>query len=75
MRPRRKGAQAMYLISGGGRYLLVSLFTDIEARQRTVNAPEIQEFLQAHPMSEFGGAITGTDIGAVVYVAVPAMVA
>ncbi len=61
-------------LSGGGRYLAVIVSTDREAAQRTFNAPEVQAWFQAHPLSEFGGAETAEDACAVVQVVVPAMV-
>ncbi len=62
-------------LGGGGRYLGYSVYTDREAARRTLVTPEIQTFMQAHPVSEFGATITNMDACAVILVAVPAVVA
>ncbi len=61
-------------MSGGGRYLGYSVYTDQEAAQRTQSAPEVQAFMAAHPLAEVGGTLVNLDIGIVVVLAVPALV-
>lgn len=62
-------------LGGGGRYLAYLVTTNQETAQTTVNGPEVQAFMQAHPLTEFGGVFTGQDAGAVLQVVVPALVA
>jgi quinol monooxygenase YgiN len=60
-------------LGGGGRYVAYLVNTDGEAAQATIGGPEVQAFMQQHPITEFGGAITARDNAVVIHVAVPAM--
>jgi quinol monooxygenase YgiN len=61
-------------LGGGGRYLVYFVHTDRDAALATANAPEVRAFIQQHPLSDLGGAITGWDNAAVVQVHTPATV-